>query len=129
MTDQLALFVPTGPEKTNGELFHDRMHTLATSPEVIDFAITLFRARPGEFIATGQLFHALRDRFNLGSYVMNTLHHLNLRLGLLEERRIYFGAESPCSTPATKPGKRGKQAALEKPYLGYASEWRLKESE
>jgi hypothetical protein len=89
--------------------------------------LDIFRAYPGEFISTAYAFDNIRKRFKLGSYVIDTLHRLN-RLGLLEERRIYYGAESPCSTPATKPGKRGKQAALEKPYLGYASEWRLKEA-
>ena len=128
MTDQLALFAPPQPEKTYGEIQLDQMHALAISPEVIDFCIAFFRARPGEFITTGAIFHALRDRFNLGSYVMDTLRHLDLRLGLLEEKRIYHGAESPCAVPSSKPARRGKQAPLEKPYLGYASEWRLKET-
>lgn len=127
MTEQLALF-PAGIRKTYGETELDRMRTLATSPEVIEAAVSMFRSRPGEFISTFELFNAIRDRFNLGSYVMDTLHHLNYRLGLLDEKRIYSGAESPLTAPKAMPGKRGKQAALEKPYLGYASLWRLEDT-
>ena len=128
MNDLLALFAlpDVPPEKTYGQSMNERMHALATSPEVIEAAIEIFRAHPGEYIDTFRLFGEIRDRFELGSYVMDTLHHMNYRLKMLEEKRVYHGAESPCAAP-TKAKKRGKHEPLEKPYLGFHSLWRLKE--
>lgn len=52
-----------------------------------------------------------------------------LNLGLLEEKRIYHGAESPVSAFAQnqKP-MRGKTLQLGKPYLGYSTLYRIKEA-
>ena len=124
MTAQAELF-ERPPEKTYGETYRDRMHALATSPEVIEAMLKVFRAYPGEFISFHQKCWGIWQRYNLGSYINDSLHHLQ-RLGLLEEKRIYHGAESPCAAP--KKSGRGKQAALEKPYLGYSTEYRLKEA-
>jgi hypothetical protein len=55
-----------------------------------------------------------------------------LRLGLLEEKKIYNGAESPMAAReaadlvSKRNLKKGEKAPL--PYLGYRSEYRLKEA-
>lgn len=126
MTDQLHLFaVP--PEKNYGETERDRMHALATSPAVIEAILNVFRAHHGEFIAFHQECWDIWHSYGLGSYINDSLHHIQ-RLGLFEEKRVYHGAESPCATPKTTP-KRGKQQPLEKPYLGYTCLYRLKETD
>lgn len=122
MTDQLTLFQEPA-RKTYGETYRERMHALATSPEVIEAMLDVFRAHPGEFISFHQKCWDIWQRYDLGSYINDSLHHLQ-HLGLLEEKRIYHGAESPCPVP--KNPRRGKQAALEKPYIGYSTEYRLK---
>jgi len=127
MTAQLALFQPPAPEKPYGQTQREKMHALAISPEVIEDLLTVFRAHRGEYISFHQKCRAVFHRYNLGSYCNLALHHME-HLGMIEPKRIYLGAESPVdATPATK--KRGKQAELEKPYLGYQELYRLKESD
>jgi len=102
------------------------MHALATSPAVIEEMLAVFRQHPGEFIRFHIACYEIWQRHNLGSYINDSLHHIQ-RLGLFEEKRHYHGAESPVAALKT-PTKRGKQTPLEKPYMGYECLYRLKEA-
>lgn len=125
---QIDLFV-TESNKTYGELTRERMHKLATSPDVINEMLGVFRANSGQFIRFHDKCYDIWKRYDLGSYINDSLHYM-LHLGLLEEKRIYNGAESPRAAreAADLIGKRklkkGEKAPL--PYLGYCSEYRLK---
>jgi hypothetical protein len=126
MTTQLALF-EAPPRKTYGETHRERMHALARSPEVIGKMLQVFEANRGEFISFHQKCYDIWQEYDLGSYINDALRHIRDELKLLEVKRIYNGAESPCSAPKKAKGK-GKQTALEKPYMGYYELYRLKEA-
>ena len=130
MTDhassQLALFhLPT--EKTSGEMYHERMIAKAISPEVIDDLLAVFRSHRGKYIEFHQKCYEVWQRHNLGSYINDALHHM-LRRGLIEPKRIYHGTEIPVGATPVSKKTRGKQANLEKPYMGYYELYRIKES-
>ncbi len=122
---QQAELFQTEKRKTYGETQQERMHALATSPEVISKMLDVFRAHPGEFISFHQKCRDIWQEYDLGSYINVSLHYIQ-RLGLLEEKRIYHGSTSPCAAPKTK-GK-GKQKSLEKPYMGFTTLYRIKEA-
>jgi hypothetical protein len=125
MNIQATLF-ETPPDKTYAETYHERMYKLATSPEVIDAMVAVLREKQGEFVSFHMACWDLWHQINLGSYINDSLHYM-VRRGMLEEKRVYHGATSPSSAPTKKT--RGKQAPLEKPYLGYQCLYRLKEAE
>ena len=128
MTAQLALFAPTAPPKTLRETNLERRYATAMSPEVIDEVLAALRAAPaGEFVNAYRACYDIWHRHGISADHGMTLFHM-LNLGLLEEKRIYHGAESPVGAADLnkKPG-RGKQAPLGKPYLGYSTLYRIKD--
>lgn len=130
MTFQANLFT-TEPTKTYGETARDQKHSLATSSAVIEEMIAVFRTHAGEFIRFHHECYEIAQRYDLGSYINDSLHHME-RLDLIEEKRIYNGAESPMAArqAADLLGKRklkkGEKPPL--PYLGWYSLYRLKEA-
>ena len=132
MTDQLALFAPpapSAPQKTLHETELERRYATARSPEVIDEVLAALRALPaGEFVNAYWACYDIWHRHAISADHGFTLHHM-VKLGLLEENRICHGAESPVGAPKPnqKP-RRGKQAPLEKPHLGYSTLHRIKEA-
>jgi hypothetical protein len=126
VTTQLALF-ESSQGKTEGEATHDRMRALARSPEVIGKMLRVFEAHRGQFIEFHWKCYDIWQEYKLGSYINDALRYIRDELKMLEIKRVYHGAESPCSAPQ-KGNRKGKQAALEKPYMGYHELYRLKEA-
>lgn len=127
---QVELFT-TEKQKSYGETYREQMHALATSEDVIHAMLDVFRSHPGEFISFHQKCYDIWQRYDLGSYINDSLHHI-LHLGLLEEKRIYNGAESvfAAKQAADLIGKRklkkGEKPPLE--YRGFYTLYRLKEA-
>jgi hypothetical protein len=127
MTAQLALFEPP-TRKTAGEVTRERMRALARSPEVINKMLQVLEANRGEFVSFHNKCYDIWQEYKLGSYINDSLHYIRDELKLLEIKRIYPGAESPRAARQLTKTKKGKQAELEKPYMGYYELYRLKET-
>lgn len=125
---QIALPIEDPAEtRLSGEIDRTRRMALAVSEAVLAETLEVFRSRNGEFLwASGDLM-AVKKKYDLGFYFNRTLDEL-CRRGQLEDRKVFFGAESPvgnCDLVGRRKPKRGAPAPV--PYLGYRIEHRFRE--
>lgn len=99
----------------------------ALSNEVKAEALAVYRSRPLEFLWFDPDLLAVKRKHDLGIYFNDTILALH-RDGCLEERKVYFGAESPVGgsdLAGRRKLKKGEKPPL--PYLGYRVEYRYLE--